>query len=308
MNRILGIGGVAYDMLSVVDNMPAWEDIEYIEKYEVQQGGMAATGIVTACKLGAQTEFIGAIGNDLQGQFQIDTFSTNGVKHDNIRIYENDISPLTIVLIHSVTGRRSFIHYKGVNTKPELDSVEIDLTGVSHILFDGFFFNTALEVAKRARELGIVSVTDMSQQNRNPKIMEYLSFIDYPVLSELFVCPYTNISDPLEAGKSLFQETNKALLVTCGSKGSYIITKDSIEHIPAFEIKPVDSTGAGDVFHGALIFSIWKGYGLKESVSFASACAALICEKIGGQIGIPSFEETKEFVLKHQPSANEWLR
>ncbi|ORC37380.1 hypothetical protein B4O97_04095 [Marispirochaeta aestuarii] len=300
MKRILGLGGIAYDILSVIPNMPAWEEVEYIEEYQVQQGGMVATGLVTAAKLGADTEIISAIGNDTEGMSHLENFNRFGIKCDNVMISNENRSAVTLVLIHSSTGRRSFIHYKGVNGLSNLNINKINYENVSHMLFDGFFFETALKAAIKARKMNIVTVTDLSPKNRDPRLTEYLKYIDYPVLSELFLCSYTNISDPIEAGKSLLQNGNKALIVTCGEKGSYIIKKDGIENIPAYKVNVIDSTGAGDVFHGAFIFALWKGYDLKKTVRFANACAAINCQTVGGQKGIPTLEEVQEFTIKKE--------
>jgi sulfofructose kinase len=307
MCELLGLGSVCYDMLTVIPEMPPWEGCQYIEAYQVQQGGMVATALVAASKLGAKTEYIGGISNDLQGEFLKDNFKKHNVKTDRIRVFENESSPFSTVLIHKGTSRRSFIHYKGVQARAELFDGALDLSGVRFILFDGFYFNTAMRIARQARQAGIISVTDISPRNRNPKIREYLSLIDYPILSELFVKSYQHMEDPLEAGKKLYSKNNQALLVTCGERGVYIITAEGSEHIPAYAIKPVDTTGAGDVFHGAFLFSLWKGYGIHEAAIFSSAVSALKCMKIGGQNGIPDFNETKEFIIGRLPSCATWL-
>jgi sulfofructose kinase len=307
MCEILGLGGVCYDMLTVISEMPLWEECQYIEKHQAQQGGMVATALVAASKLGAKTEYIGGISSDLPGEFLKNKFNQHHVKIDRIRVFENESSPFSTVLIHKGTGRRSFIHYKGVQAREELFSDDIDLSGIRFILFDGFYFNTATRVARQARDEGIISVTDISASNRNPKIMEYFSLIDYPVLSELFVKSYYKTEDPLEAGKKFYNKKNKAVLVTCGDRGVYIITNEGSEHIPAFKVKPVDTTGAGDVFHGAFLFSLWKGYGIRQATIFSSAVSALKCMRIGGQNGIPDFNETKAFITGRLPDAATWL-
>lgn len=307
MSELLALGGIACDMLAVIPDIPSWEELEYIEEYGMQQGGMAATAIVAASKLGADTEFIGGISDDLQGEFLKDNFKKYNVNIDRIRIFENEISPFSFVLIQKGTSKRAFIHKKGVQDRDEIFNEDIDLTGVRFILFDGFFLDTAIRTAKQAREKGIVSVTDISQKNRSPKLREYLDLIDYPILSELFVKSYMNTDDVVEAGKKLYSKNNKALLVTCGAKGAYIIAGNSVEFVPSFEVKPVDTTGAGDVFHGAFLFSLWKGYGLTEAVMFSSAVSAIKCTRMGGQNGIPNFNETKEFLLKEVPGSKEWL-
>jgi sulfofructose kinase len=308
MSELLAIGGVTCDMLAVITEMPSWEATTYIEDYQMQQGGMAATAIVAASKLGATTEYVGGIANDPQGDFVRSNFRKYRVNNERIRVFENELTPFTIVLIDKATGRRTFLHKKGVQERPELFSGDMDLTGIRFILFDGFYFDTALRIAKQARERGIVSVTDISPRNRNPKLLQYMELIDYPIVSEIFIKSYFQTEAVLEAGKKFYHKNNKALLITCGSEGVYIITTEGSEHIPAFKIKPVDTTGAGDVFHGAFLFALWKGYGLHEAVLFSSAVSALKCTKIGGQSGIPGYEETVRFLKRQLPDTLAWLR
>jgi sulfofructose kinase len=307
MSELLGLGCVSYDMLSVISEMPAWEGVEYIEGFQVQQGGIVATATVAASKLGAPTEFIGGIAKGFQGEFLKDNFRKYGVRCDRIRVFENEASQFTMVLINKTTGQRTFIINKGVQDRTKLFVEDLDLSGVRFMLFDGYYFETTLRTARQARQRGIVSVTDLAQRNFHPKIREYLSLIDYPILPEIYVKAFFHLKDPLEAGKQMYHRDNKALIVTCGARGAYIITGEGTDHVPTFKVNPVDTTGAGDVFHGAFAFALWKGYELREAVTFASAVAALKCTKIGGQSGIPNFNETKEFLFVRQPECATWL-
>jgi sulfofructose kinase len=307
MGEILGLGCVSYDMLSVIPEMPDWEAVEYIEGFQVQQGGIAATATVAASRLGAPVEFIGGIARGFQGEFLKDNFRKYGVACDRIRVFEDASNQFTVVLIHKASSRRTFIINKGVQDRTELFEEDLDLTGVEFILFDGYYFDTTLRTAKQAREKGVVSITDLSQRNFHPRIREYLSLIDYPILPELYLKTYFRLDNPLEAGKRMFQPSNKALIVTCGDMGAHIITAEGCDFVPAFKITPVDTTGAGDVFHGAFAFALWKGYGLREAVTFSSAVSALKCTKMGGQSGIPDFNEVKEFIIGRMPECAAWL-
>ena len=86
------------------------------------------------------------------------------------------------------------------------------------------------------------------------------------------------------------------MIMTKGEDGCFISTTQEHYHVPAFQVSVVDTTGAGDTFHGAFLVGLHKGYDLRRTVQFASAVAALKCTKLGGQAGIPTFEETQEFL------------
>jgi sulfofructose kinase len=307
MREILGLGGVAYDQIAVVPDIPRWESVSYIDEYQVQQGGMVATAMVAASRLGAPAEFVGGIGNDPQGEYAKANFARNGVACDRMRVFEDGSSAFTIVLVQKSTGSRTFIHNKGVQARSELLDGDVDLSGVRYVLFDGFYFDTAVRTATAARRKGIVSVTDMSPGNRNPGAPGFLELIDYPILSEIFIRSHFGTDDALGAGKKLFGKSNKALLVTCSERGVHIITAGGVDHVPAFGVKVVDTTGAGDVFHGAFLFCLWKGYDLRRAVQFSSAVSALKCTKMGGQRGIPTFAETREFLARELPETKVWI-
>jgi len=301
------MGCIAYDMLAVIDTVPDWENLEYIQSYEVQQGGMAATAMVAASVLGADVEFLGSIGDDDEGEYHKRNFGKYGVKCDRVIVRKGEKSPFTFVLVEKGTGKRIFLHHKGVQDRDVLSDTDLDFGGARYVLLDGFYFQTALKMAAQARKQGLVTVTDTSMRNRQPRLLEYLDLIDYPVLSEVFAMNYSGIKDPLGAGKKLLQKNNKALIVTCSGEGLHIITHGGCSQVQAFKITPVDTTGAGDVFHGAFIFSLWKGFGLTEAATFSSAVSALKCTKMGGQSGIPTFEATKKFILENRPECSAWL-
>ena len=164
-----------------------------------------------------------------------------------------------------------------------------------------------LRTAKRAREKGVVSVADMSPATKNPRALEALALVDYPIVSELFIRSHLGSDDVPVAARSLLSKNNKAFIVTCGDKGVHIVTDRMTDFIPAFDVPVVDTTGAGDVFHGAFLFSLWKGYGLRESVVFSSAVAALKCARIGGQRGIPDFAQTREFLGRRLSGRAAWI-
>ncbi len=307
MASILGMGCIAYDMLAVIEDLPSWERLEYIKSYEVQQGGMAATAAVAASVLGADVEFIGSVGDDAEGEFHVRNFGRYGVSCDRLRVVKGEKSPFTFVLVEKGSGKRIFFHYKGVQDRDELDIEDSDFRGARFLLLDGFYFGTALRAARKARAEGVITITDTSMRNRDPRLPEYLDQVDYPVLSEVFATGYSGIADPLEAGKRLLKPGNRALIVTRGAEGLHIITGEGCEFVEAFPVAAVDTTGAGDVFHGAFAFGLWKGYDPARAAVFASAVSALKCTRMGGQSGIPSFAETKDFIIKNRPECGDWL-
>jgi sugar/nucleoside kinase (ribokinase family) len=121
-------------------------------------------------------------------------------------------------------------------------------------------------------------------------------FVDYFVSSYAFATRLAGEYEPFKAANILMQYGSHAVILTKGEDGCFINTPQEHYHVPAFQVPVVDTTGAGDTFHGAFLVGLHQGYDLRQTVQFASAVAALKCTKLGGQAGIPTFQETQAFL------------
>ena len=126
-----------------------------------------------------------------------------------------------------------------------------------------------------------------------------LPLIDYLVVSKRFAFGYTELNDPVKACRKLLKEGFKAVVITLGEKGAVVGEKDSVFQVPGYKVNVVDTTGAGDVFHGAFIYGLCEKWPLKKIVQFSNACAALKCTKLGGRAGIPTLSQAKNFIKAH---------
>ncbi|PIE34150.1 hypothetical protein CSA56_08405 [candidate division KSB3 bacterium] len=300
MVKILGVGGVCIDQLAVVPRMPKWDDVEHISRYMMQQGGIVATAMVAAARLGEPTEFIGGIGDDDAGQYALKHFEQEQVEAKRVSIIEQAHTAFSFVLVHEKTGKRTIIHHRGVQRLAALPLPPLDLTGIEFLHLDGYWIETALQTARQAKTLGITTIIDPSSIciHKTPQNEELLTLMDYIVPGAGFATAFTHKTQPAETAKVFLQYGCKAVILTNGEQGCLVFTQDGHDHIPAFPVSTVDTTGAGDTFHGAFVAGLSKGYPLLKAVQFASAVAALKCTKLGGQSGIPTFQETQEFLAE----------
>lgn len=305
MSGIIGIGCLSLDVCMFFPDIVKWDEQASAKKFHIQQGGMTATAAAAASILGAQSELVCGVGNDDFLEYHKSVFRKNRLKYDRIKIFDGEFSQVTSVLVNSEDGRRALYQYRGISDCDDIGF--IDISDADLLLLDGFFFETEFRAAKDAKEKGIPIVTDISPQNKHPKLMEFLALIDFPVLSHLFVQAYTGLRDPLEGALKLYSDSNKAMIVTCGADGAYIVTNEGVEHFPTYDVDVMDSTGAGDVFHGAFAFAIWKGYGIKEAVKFSNATSSIKCMRQGGQIAIPSYDEVCQFLEEREKDSKLWI-
>jgi sugar/nucleoside kinase (ribokinase family) len=280
--------------------MPEWDEVEYISDYALQQGGIIATAMAAVSRLGENAEFIGGIGDDDSGQYVLRSFKDANIKIDRVKIFKGETTAFSLVLVHKTSGKRTIIHYRGVQAKSDLEIPTIDLSGTRFLHLDGYWIDTALQIARQAKQRGITITLDPSSKLLRESEAEGLfRLIDYFMPSYSFAKRLTGETDPFEAAGKILRYGARAVIITRGEEGCFIRTQEEGYHLPAFRVSVVDTTGAGDTFHGAFVAGLSKGYELRQTAQFASAVAALKCTKLGGQRGIPTFWETQTF-LKEQ--------
>jgi sugar/nucleoside kinase (ribokinase family) len=295
MGAILGIGGVTVDRVAVVPRMPGWDEVEYVSRYEVRQGGMVATAMMTVARLGGKAEFIGGIGDDMAGHFVFDAFLRGGVRAERVKVFPGGSTPQSIVLVHESTAERTILHHRGVQENSTLEGGDILLNGVEYLHLDGYWFDTALLTAREARRLGITVTVDPSTSISSAKAESLFPLADYIMPSEKYARRFTGKDDLRTAAHMLLEYGGKAVVITMGGEGCLVMTPDGDEHIPAFSVRVTDTTGAGDAFHGGFIFALSEGKDLHEAARFASAVAALKCSS-PGKDGLPTREEVERLL------------
>src|SRR5262249_38705451 len=135
------------------------------------------------------------------------------------------------------------------------------------------------------------------ESNRDPKYPELLALVDNLILSQHYAAELSGEQNPAEAAKKLWTEQREVVCITCGVDGAWYFTgQDAPQHQPAFPVDTVDSTGCGDVFHGAYAATLVRGFNVAERVRFAAAAAAIKATQPGGQTGIPRWDQVEAFL------------
>lgn len=300
MATIVGLGGVCLDRLAILPRMPDWDEVEHISRSATQLGGMVATALVAAARLGEAVEMIGGVGNDDAGRYALETLNREGVATPRMYVINDDTTAFSFILVHEETGQRTILHQRGVQAREELPSETFDFEGIRFLHLDGYWYRSTLRAAQQAKACGITVTLDPSTRLLHADAEELFQFVDYFMPGIAFVEQFMAERDPFRAARTLLKYGGKAVILTKGADGVYVCAPDDEFHVPAFRVPVVDTTGAGDVFHGAFVAGLQKGYALRQAVTFASAVAALKCTKLGGQAGIPTFQETLEFLERHK--------
>lgn len=291
---ITGIGFCGMDYLCRVPHVPLDDKVEIIESL-VQGGGPAVTALVAVARLGAKAAFFGAVGDDERGAHIIRGLVSEGVDTRCIKIRRGAESPAGFCWIEQKSGTRSIAWTRG-SARPlapcELDRDAITKSNVLHM--DGHQGKAAIAAAKIARKQGVTVSLDAG--TFVPEIEMLLGLSDIVIASEKFAARYTGEADTVAAVKKLFTGDRRFAAITLGKAGSIGFDGKRLFTCPAFKVDVVDTTGAGDVYHGAFIFAYACGSPWAECMRFAASVSALKCKKFGGRTGIPDLKTAKRFM------------
>ncbi|EDN8414491.1 sugar kinase [Salmonella enterica subsp. enterica] len=294
MVRIACVGITVMDRIYYVEGLPT-EGGKYVAKrYTEVGGGPAATAAVAAAKLGAQVDFIGRVGDDDTGNSLLAELESLGVNTGYTRRYTQAMSSQSAIMVDA-KGERIIVNYPSPDLLPDADWLnDIDFSQWDVVLADVRWHDGAKQAFTLARQAGVMTVLDGDITPQD--ISELVALSDHAAFSEPGLARLTGMSEAIDALKKAQMLTNGHVYVTRGSEGCNWLEKAAVRHQPGFTVEVVDTTGAGDVFHGALAFGLASGYAIEEAVRFASGVAALKCTRPGGRAGIPDCEQTRSFL------------
>jgi sulfofructose kinase len=300
--EIVGIGLAVVDHLMVVPEFPSREGVINSTQYQVQGGGMVATALVAAQTLGASTEFWGRIGDDENGHTILRELKASGVGVSQMHVVPNGKTGVCFVMVKASSGERSFVTYPQKNLFVDLEKLNLDrIKKAKVLLIDASWHEAAQQAAHFARAHGVPVVADIHDPSQLS--LELLSLSDYAIVPKHLADVLATQGDYTSALHNLRSRNVKVPIVTLGSEGCTFLYQERVFKHPAFKVHVVDTTGAGDCFHGAFCFGLARNLGVPESITFASAVAALACTKLGGRSGIPGYEETLNFMRGQGASA-----
>lgn len=298
---LVGIGGSLLDNLYIVPDFPEENTKIQAEELKSQCGGPVATALVAAAKLGMSCAYLGSIGDDQAGQEMLADFKNYDVMQKGIIVRSNAYSASSMIIVNKTSNSRTVIWSKGTVDPIRSNELDMELLKQASILhLDGLHYEAALFAAKYFRENNkIVSLDGGSIHNG---IFEILPYCDWLICSEEFVMRLTEESDAHAGLCKMFKRYCPQIVVATQGESGGIWTVDgiNIERYAPYFVPVVDTTGAGDVFHGALIYARKQGLEWDKSLSFASAVAGLKCRELGGRTGIPSLEETLTFINSYE--------
>jgi sulfofructose kinase len=300
---VVGMGLNSVDFLTVVPEFPAPNSKMKMLQFSKQGGGQVATAMVALSRWGVKTKYIGKVGEDELGQFSLQSIGQEGVDISSVKIEPNTINQFATIIVDGSTGDRTIFWNRDerlMYRQGELRKEEVCCGRL--LLLDGHDIRAAIQCAKWAKEENIPTVVDLEKVESLTS--ELINEIDFLITSSRFPTLYTGISDQKEAFLELQKQIHGFLCTTLGHSGAMAWVNGEFFYAEGFRVKPLDTTGAGDVFHGGFIYGFLQNWEVEKMLRFANAVAALKCRELGGRKGIPTLKETQYFLATSSPSGN----
>ena len=292
--KIICIGNAAYDITLPVEKFPTENKKVRLGKNRIECGGGSASNCAyLLAKWGVETYFGGYVGDDYYGKKIIEEFENIGINTKYLEKKTGIPTTSSFIITNTSTGTRTILTDKNkdaVMTPREIDD-EFDV-----ILLDGYERAFAKEVIKKNPKA--IKIIDAGSLRENT--IELAHMVDYIVCSKDFAeeftgkkVDYSDMKTLIEIYDDLKKEFKQKIIITLEEKGCFTYEK-GYKMVPSIKVQSVDSTGAGDIYHGAFTYCVANGYDLITTMKMSNIAGALSVTRIGGRYSIFTLDEVKQ--------------
>ena len=293
---ILGVGAATIDDLLFVDAFPAPDSKKQVERVERHGGGLIATALVAVARLGLQAAYAGILGYDDESKWIEADLRREGIDTTPL-VQRADAIPIhAYIIVDSQQESRTILFNRGRRVPTSEDLPDETMLRAAHIfMIDDTVTPEIWQVAGMAQALDIPVIADFEREISLAQVPE----IDHLIVHTHYAYRATGADNPEVAARLLWHDRRRIVVLTDGSRGCWYYTGgDTVKHHPAFVVEVVDTTGCGDVFHGAYAAALRWGWDVDKRIRFASAAAALNAMHAGGRQGIPNKAEVEAFLQR----------
>ncbi len=296
MAGVLCVGIATQDYVFGLREMPTRAEKYRADDLAVVGGGIAANAAVAVARLGGRAMIATRLGDDPVARDIVAALEAEGIDCSLARRHPGLRSSLSAVLVDAAGERIVINHADPMPADPSWLPARLP-DGVTAVMADTRWEEGGLALFRAARASGGHGVLDVDRAPRLPDLLPAATHVAWAAQA---LREATGHADPREGLAAVARGAANWMAVTDGANGVWFTENGAIAHEPAFPIVPVDTLGAGDVFHGALALGLAEGMGERGSVVFAAATAALKCTRFGGRAGTPTRAEVEEFMTKTQ--------
>jgi len=313
--QVVGIGSCGVDYFAIVPRLLGPEEKINAERLEIHAGGVTGNNLTQVGRLGVSAGWLGLIGDDDSGRLITKAFADDGLDLSGIEVVKGEQSTFVWIPVDA-QGERCIYMFPNVNGK--LTAEQVRSRFATHIAGAKHFHTEASQLAlppiregmKIARESGVRVIFDLdvapsyfSQAGlgSEEELIESLKLVDVLKPCKAAAREITGQEEYERMAEKLLALGPKIVAVTMGAEGCLLAGAGKIVQVPPFQVKVVDSTGAGDAFMGGLSFGLLQDWDFQRVGTFANACAAICCTKVGAR-SMGNRDEVIALIKSQRPS------
>jgi sugar/nucleoside kinase (ribokinase family) len=274
----------------------------------MQAGGQVATALVACRRLGLSVRYIGKVGDDHGGRLQLASLRREGIDLSDTRVIRGVPNQYGLIIVDQATGERTVFWDRDdrLTVQPrEIKPAAITSARLLHL--DGCDVEAALAAARCARQAHIPVLADLDTVYK--EVEKLFPYIDYLIASTQFLPAVTGHADPFKVLEYMAREYRVPTSgMTLGRDGALLYHAGRFHYSPGFVVETLDTTGAGDVFHGAFAHAVLAGWEMARALDFSNAMAALNCTALGARGGIRSAAEAERLMATGRRQVNRAYR
>jgi ribokinase len=300
-NGIVVVGSANMDMVVRVRDFPRPGETIFGTGFGMFAGGKGANQAVCVARLGGTVHFVGKVGADVLGEKLAKSMKEKGVKLRHLMVDRRVSTGVALIAVDR-NGQNEIVVVSGSNMQVSPDDIERNRRVISRARVVLTQLESPVESVLKALTLGkqegAITILNPAPAKKIPKSL--LRSVDYLTPNETETELLTGVrlgsrKSTERAARKLLRVGVKNVIVTLGARGSLLVNKDGSRYFPAWKVRAVDSTAAGDAFSGALAFSLARGTTLEHAIEFAGKVAAYSVTKMGAQTSMPTMRELQRF-------------
>ncbi|OVE81465.1 hypothetical protein BVY04_03220 [bacterium M21] len=297
---VLCCGHAAYDLIYSLPSFPEENRKYRIEQMQVSGGGPAANAATLLANWRVNTAFAGVVGADPFGDMILNELTMHGVDIALLEQREAYPTPVSCILANEQSGSRTILNRRQAGAACSLSN-EFDWEP-KVLLFDGHELESSL--ALMACFPGAQTILDAGSLHEGSRVLA--EKVDFLVSSADFgrqlsgLPALTTREQRATAMHALGELNSGCCVITLGEFGLIYMLDGNIIELPALAVKAIDTTAAGDIFHGAFAYGILDGWSLRETLELAICAAGLSVQRPGGRSSIPALAEVQTMLPSYR--------
>ncbi|MBC7928640.1 MAG: ribokinase [Bryobacteraceae bacterium] len=295
---VVGVGLNATDTLILLPRFPAYAGKVPFSGEMLSPGGQVASAMVACAQLGLRVKYIGTLGDDERGRIQMESLRLSGIDLADVQVRKDCPNQTAYILIDESTGERTVLWKREECLRLQPEEITPEMICCARLLhIDGHDTTAVARAAQIAREHSIPVTVDVDTIYHG--FERVLPYVDYLIASSEFPGQWTSERDPFRALEAIQREYGmRVAAMTLGAHGALALAEGRFVYSPAYVVNCVDTTGAGDVFHGAFCYAVLQGMPLQDALDLSNAMAAVNCTAIGARGGIHLIHEARSMMAR----------